>query len=275
MKKILVPVDNSMISKAAVLYAVGLAETVGAQVILLSVINASSSPNTLIKWRRLEEKMVVAEQEDVSRMISGVREETGTAVKIASSHVLGFPIEGMIDPFVRENSVDLVVMGTSGAKGVRKLMVGTHTASLIDHSNVPVVVIPRGAVFQKIRKIVYATDMAHLDNEIRTVTRFARRFDAAIEILYVTPEDHRRRNRKELEAILVRMTKYPKIRFNAIGNSDVTKGVNAFVTKQKAEVLAMFTHKLDFFEKLSGKSTTRKLAFRSQVPLLAFNKTNI
>jgi hypothetical protein len=37
----------------------------------------------------------------------------------------------------------------------------------------------------------------------------------------------------------------------------------------------LFTHKLDFYEKLFGKSVTRQLAFHSTVPILTFNKTNI
>jgi hypothetical protein len=40
-------------------------------------------------------------------------------------------------------------------------------------------------------------------------------------------------------------------------------------------MLAMFTHKLDFYEKLFGRSVTRQLAFHSSVPLLTFNKTTI
>lgn len=273
MKKILVPIDNSKVSKGAVLYAASLAAALPAEIILLSVINASNTPSTLINWRKLEEQLVSKEQKDALKMIKEVNEKTGTTVTISYKYVLGYPVEEMVEKFVKENSIDFVVMGTAGAKGVKKV-VGTNTASVIDMSSVPVVAVPKDASAQRIRKIVYATDMAHLDDEIKTVVKFAQLFDASIDILYVTDDKRRRKSRKELEAILIRIAKYPKIRLNTVVAPDIAKGVDAFVMKQKADMLAMFTHRLDFFEKLFGKSITRKLAFHSHVPLLAFNKSN-
>jgi nucleotide-binding universal stress UspA family protein len=274
MKRILVPIDNTRISKRAVVYAAGLAERLNAQVILLSVINASSTPNTLKNWRKLEEQLVSKEQEEVSRMIREVKTETGTSARLSYKYVLGYPVEEMVEQFVRDNGIDLIVMGTGGARGMKKIAVGTHTASVIDHSSVPVVAVPKNAPMTRIRKIVFATDMSYLDKEIKTIARFAKLFEAGVEVLYVTGENQRKRSRKELESILVRMARYPSIRFNTITGSDVAKGLHTFVTRNKADILAMFTHKLDLFEKLFGRSITRKLAFDSAVPLLAFNRTN-
>lgn len=273
MKKILVPIDNSRISKSAALYAIGLAEKVKAQIILLSVINASETQNTLLNWRKLLDQMIEKEDQDVSRMIQEIKAETRTTVKITHRYVLGFPVEEMVARFAGDNGINLIVMGTNGATGLKKIL-GTNTASVIDSSPVPVIAVPRDVEAPKIKKIVYATDMAHLDEEIKTVAQFAKTFDAGIEILYVTGENTKKRSRKELEAILIRMAKYKKIRFNTIEGEDVAKGVGAFVMKHKADLLAMFTHKLDTFEKLFGKSITRKLAFHASVPLLAINKTN-
>jgi hypothetical protein len=38
-------------------------------------------------------------------------------------------------------------------------------------------------------------------------------------------------------------------------------------------VLAMFTHEISFFEKVFDKSMTRRMAFHSRIPLLAFRQT--
>jgi nucleotide-binding universal stress UspA family protein len=272
--KILVPITNSKISKAGALYAANLASSLKADLFLLSVINASSTPNTLANWRKLEQQMVKNEKESIAGMIRQIKDETGTKVKISHKCVLGFPVEDMVDRFVRENCVDFVVMGTGGAQSLRKAIAGTNTASVIDHSTVPVLAVPKDATSQKIKKIVYATDMAHLDEEIKTVARFAKLFDAGIDILYVTGEGQKKRNRSELDSILIRMAQYPKIHINTIGENNIANGINSFVMKHKADLLAMFTHKLDFFEKVFGKSLTRKMALHSRIPLLAFNKTN-
>ena len=66
MKTILVLTDFSKLSKVAVSYAIGIAKKMEAKIILLSVINASSSSNTLMNWKKLEEEMVRDAQQDAA-----------------------------------------------------------------------------------------------------------------------------------------------------------------------------------------------------------------
>ena len=274
MKKILVPVDTSKVSKAAVIYAISLAETLGGEIILLSVINASSTSSALVSWRMIEQQMVSKEQEDVAKMLREIYEATGTTRKITHKHVLGFPVHEVINMFVAENKIDLVVMGTSGAHGLKKVLAGSNTASVIDTCSVPVVTVPITTSPKRIKKIVYATDMTRLDKEIKTIAGFARPFGADIEIVHLTPEGQKKRNRTELEQILIRMAKYPKIHLSVTKGVDIAKSLRVFAAKHKADMIVMFTHELAFFEKLLGKGNTRLVAFESTVPLLAFNRTN-
>jgi len=273
MKKILVPVDNSKVSKTAVLYAVNLAAILGGEIVLLSVINATSTSSTLSSWRLLEEQLVNEDREGVEKMLREVYKATGTSTKITHKHVLGFSVPEMIDRFVLDNKIDLVVMGTSGAKGLKKVLGGTNTAAVIDECSVPVITVPTATLAKRIRRIVYATDMTHLDEEIKLIANFARPFDAAIEVVHMTENGTRKRNRGELESILIRMAKYPRIHLNITKNIGIAKGLRAFASKHKADMIVMFTHELDFFEKLFGKGRTRQVAFESTIPLLAFNRT--
>lgn len=274
MKKILVPIDTSKVSKGAVIYAANLATTLGGEIILLSVINASSTSSTLINWRILEEKLVRRDRENVTKMLEEIREEIGSGMRITHRQALGFPVHEMINSFVIENKIDLVVMGTGGASGLKKLLTGTNTASVIDTSRVPVIAVPKTTKPKPIRKIIYATDMSHLDEEIKTIARFAKPFDADVEVVHLAGEGHRKRNRTELERILVRMARYRKIHLSVTRGVDIAGSLRALASKHKADLIVMFTHELDFFEKLFGKGNTRQVAFDSTVPLLAFNRTN-
>jgi nucleotide-binding universal stress UspA family protein len=274
MKKILVPIDNSKVSKSAVAYAINLAKSFGCEIILLSVINAGSNSGTLISWRILEEELVRNDRQDVTKMLQELRAETGSSLKITHKQALGFPVHEIINRFVVENGIDLIVMGTSGAKGLKKLLAGTNTASVIDTSSVPVIAVPKTAKPKNIRRIVYATDMSHLDDEIKTIARFAKPLDADIEVVHLSGESHRSRNRSELQTILVRMAKYRKIHLNVTGGVDIAKGLRALASKHKADLIIMFTHELDFFEKLFGRGHTRQVAYDSAVPLMAFNRKN-
>ena len=278
MKTILVPTDFSRLSKVGVSYAIGLAKKMNARILLLSVINASSSTNTLRSWKKLEEEMIKTAQQDADQLIKEVKTEA-EGVNISYCSVSGFPIEDMIDKFSVRNKVDLIVMGTKGATGLKKALMGSNATAVINNSSVPVVVVPEKARFRSIKKLIYATDVRNFQKEIRTVAGFAHFFDVSIQVLHVMGKGP---SIKKVESDmawisrekLIRMARYPKIKLHVLRNENIADAVNKFVSDEKADLLAMFTHRLDFYEKLLGRSVTRQLAFHSKVPMLTFNKTN-
>ena len=282
MKTILVPTDFSRLSKVGITYAISLAKKMDASVILLSVINAGASSNTLMNWKKLEEEMVNTAQQEADKFLGEIKSQ-GETVDISYCSLLGFPIADMIDQFAVKNKVDLIVMGSKGAKGLKKALLGSNATAVIDTSHVPLIVVPGEADFKQIKKLVYATDMQNLQKEIRVVARFARLFDAHIHVLHVIQGESSKKSGKQVErdkfqisneAALVSETKYPKIHLHLLENKNIADAVDTFVLDQKADLLVMFTHRLDFYEKLFGKSVTRQLAFHSKVPMLTFNKTN-
>jgi len=280
MKKILVLTDFSKLSQVAISYAIGIAKKMEANIILLSVINASSSSNTLMNWKKLEEEMVKGAQRDADELLAALKKEQGK-VKITYRSVLGFPLADMIDQFAVKNKVDLIVMGTKGATGLKKVTIGSNASAVIDKSSVPVVVVPGENAFKAIKKVVYATDYKNLVTEIKTVAKFAQYFNAPVHVLHVVKDSTKGemektgRNMEQMVRELIAAAKYSKIHFHVVKSDNTAKAVDKFVVDNKADMLTMFTHRLDFYEKLFGKSITRQLAFHSTVPLLTFNKTNL
>ena len=65
---------------------------------------------------------------------------------------------------------DLIIMGTKGASGLKKLLIGSNTVNVIAKTKVPVLVIPEVARFENFlnkgkNRIVLATDLDLLENE--------------------------------------------------------------------------------------------------------------
>lgn len=276
MMTLLVPTDFSKASKKAIMYAAELAKKIKARIILLNVVQANTSGETLLKWKRLEEEMVKIAREDGEQLLAEVKRKAGAKTPITFEYRLGYDFDKVVNRFVEENDVDLVVMGTHGATGLKKVLMGSNAASMINTSLVPVVAVPADAAFKPIKKIVYATDMVNLDEEIKTVTMFAALFTASVSVVHVTPATPDKKfNAEKLTKNLIKVSKYKKLTFSFVKNENITAGVNAFVAKQKPQLLAMFTHKLSAYEKFFGKGVTRKQAFNTTVPLLTFNKSTI
>jgi len=206
-----------------------------------------------------------------------IREEVKSNSEIAFHYTIGYPTHDIIETFARENKVDLIVMGTTGATGLKKFLFGSNTTLVINKSSRPVLAVPEEVEFKQITKIIYASDLTHLDDEIKILAAYASLFDASILVLHVTPL-HTTKEFEEIENTIPRLKEvanYPKISFHILKHDEPAEAIDNFVTDQKADMLAMFTHKLDFIEKLSQAGLTRQLAFHSHVPMLLFNKNTL
>ncbi len=271
MKRILVPIDFSAVSRDAAEYAAQLALKLGASIELLHVVTLASSSTKLMNWKKLEDEMIRTAQENAKEFLENFRHP----VNLNYTQRSGYPTQDVIEEFVKEQGIDLIVIGTHGASGLKKTLVGSNAASVINASSVPVLAIPAGYAFKGIQNIVYATSMTNLDHEVKALAAFARNFDSLITIVHISERHSGKRDFSNLKSILGRMAAYDKLQFEVIENARIEDGVSQMVEDQKPDVLAMFTHELDTYEKIFGKGVTRNIAFEVKVPLLAYNKTKL
>lgn len=273
---ILVPTDFSPLSRIAVFYAAGLARPLQANLVIAAVVNVNPSTETLLRSQRLEQELLSSIREEARKLLADIRQQIHDPLDISFETATGFPLDEQVENLVRRVKADLVIMGSRGASGLRRLLIGSNAVTVMNNSTVPVMIIPESVNYRKPERIVYATDLFSYRDEARTVITFARLFDAHVQLLHVLPR-HRKddRDTKAIEADLKSITGYDKISFAVIHHDDVATGVDQFVTQTGADILAMFTHHLDFYEKLLGRSVTRRLAFHGSVPLLTFNKTTM
>ena len=116
--------------------------------------------------------------------------------------------------------------------------------------------------------------MHALSNEVKILIQFAKLFNASIHILHIVSTDSKKKiDQLKIKNKLISKYNYPHITFHISVNDNVTEAIDEYVADAKADLLAMFTHKPTFFEKLLGKSVTREMAFHGWIPLLAIKKT--
>jgi len=187
--------------------------------------------------------------------------------------VSGSPVEDVVTDYAQHNDIDLIVMGTKGATGLKKVVFGSHAAAVINKSDIPVIVVPEFARFTNLKDVVYATDIANLKDELKTVVSIAKDFNATVHILHiVSAVGEEKLDKKQTVANLTKAMDYKKITFAVSLHDDAAEGIDQYVLEHKPDMLVMFTHELTFFEKIFGQSVTREMAFLSHVPLLTYKK---
>jgi nucleotide-binding universal stress UspA family protein len=142
--RILCPVDGSEFATRALRYAAAFARQYGAELTALTVrppmlaMGISAAPNLMVPPELPDDR-----ERTVAAFQKFVRDTTG----LADVRVLlrDGPVVGEILREAREWPANLVVMGTHGASGFERLVLGSVTEKVLRRSDVPVLTIPRHA----------------------------------------------------------------------------------------------------------------------------------
>lgn len=266
--KIAALTDFSNASTTAVNYAIWLAGKLSADVEILHVLEISTSENSLHNWKSIETALVQNAENRAARFLATI----GMNPRLSYKCLKG-KIDEAVSAYAVSNSIDMVVVGSKEDAALSKSLFGSNALKIINSCPVPVVTVPSEYKSNKIENILYATDMGHLDKEIKIVARFARSFDANITAEYFTNDEAASRDRSNLNEILCRMADYRKIKFHATAMVDVVNGIRSVVESLDADLVFMFTHERGIADKLLGRGITYDVAFNIHVPLITINRT--
>lgn len=274
MLNVLVPTDFSPLSKVAVQYAIQIASELKAKITLLHVIDLPKPTRVSMheKIRRLEEDTIRLAERDMHKLIKSVTKDLEEQLKLDQSIIQSTDFTGVLKKESKRLKTDLVVMGTKGATGLKKSLVGSNTTAVIETLDIPVLVVPDKAKFKGFRQIIYATDMRNLEKELKTIHVYAAQFGSTIHAVHVTGHGADLGSLETKMDKVVAKLKYKNVVTMVLMDEDIESALEQYIALCKADALTMFTHDINFFEKLFDRSYTRRMAFQSKVPLLSFKK---
>lgn len=275
MVNILVPTDFSQLSKSALKYAIKIANQLEGNVTVLHVMTMTRALRISMREKlvSLDHDLIGSAEAELEIMIKTLSEQYKTKEPIKYQVVRGAYFPSTLLREARRLHTGLIVMGTRGATGLTRAVLGSNTNSVIEVSHVPVLAVPEKADFKGFRNVVYASDLRKLEEELAILLRYTERFGSTIHLLHIIPPGEQV---GAVEARIERVLKgfsYKDIVTLVLVDNDVESALDQYVEVSKADVLAMFTHEISFLEKVFDTSTTRKMAFHSRVPLLAFKQT--
>jgi len=274
MVNILVPTDLSKLSKIAVQYAVKIASKVDGNVTLLHVINIVDPTRATMRQRviALERELFDAAKEDLDALAKDVSKTMKSNLPIGIKIVKGPSFNDAVKKEAKRLHTGLIVMGTRGASGLKKYVMGSNTASVIDVSRVPVLAVPELGTFKNFKNVVYASDLNHLEKELKTLIPYLEKFESTVHLIHVTQSLKAVSSIERKIESVVQKTGYKNVIVRVMVNKKVDEAIDHYVEVIKADLLTMFSHEHSFYEKLFDRSMTRKMAFQSKIPLLAFRQ---
>jgi nucleotide-binding universal stress UspA family protein len=271
MLNILVPTDFSDLSKVAMRYAIDMAKKMNGKVTLLHVIDTAQHASSMrLRLSSLIDELVKMAEEDFEAVLNEANKLNRGGKPIKYSIELGSTFVDAVAKFAKKHKANLIIMGTHGASGLKRVVMGSNTASLLEASNVPVLAIPSGSVFKKFRSVVYATDLLNTAKEFKTLLSIVSKEKPLIHIIHVAPDKKAATVAEgKIDKVVIK-SGYKNVLVRVLVNENTSAAINTYVKKLKVDVLTMFPHKHGFFEKLFKPSVTKQLSFLNNAPLLAF-----
>ena len=138
-KKILIPVDGSDYSVRAAEYGITIAKMLGAQVMVVYVIDdvAVEQVSKLSERENTEGELKQDGQRYINYVLGLAEKEN---VKAASLLAKGRPFEQIVH-LAKGLGIELIVMGTYGHRGADRILIGSVAERVIEYSPCPVLVV--------------------------------------------------------------------------------------------------------------------------------------
>ena len=140
LKKILVPFDGSGYSEKAFEKAVEIAEKFESELIVMTVLQSKIPDSAGVSIERLQE--LQDEQEDQATVMLRKLETEAKDKNIPFSiKIIHNPSssDGIVT-FAKNSNVDLIVMGSHGRTGFRKIVLGSVASGVVGHAKCPVLI---------------------------------------------------------------------------------------------------------------------------------------
>lgn len=278
MKTIIIPTDFSANADLALTLTLRINQEESCRFVFVNV-SQPEIPVSLTGQQHSEalENYTILQKDKLQKHIEALGVQATAKREIVYVVRLSPLVSESIAEIAEQYKADLIVMGTTGASGIKKLFFGSNASNTIQNSKVPVIAVPASYQGGKIEQIALATDLINPEPKISKVLEFARIFNANLQLVHVYP------NYPEM----VKLDAFPNRRFIAElreklayskmelffmqtrKENDIHGGLKEFVRVYKPDMLVMFTHKRSFWDKIFDGSRTEEVVYTTNVPLLA------
>lgn len=275
MKKILFPTDLSEASTKAFIYALHLADKSGAVITTLHVyrrpeVKAAGLPRTLEEFYATYDLEEFQNYKDSIPALRDIQKSSGFShVKV--NHVLksGKPVDTILK-VAGEEEADMIVMGTTGATGLKKIFLGSVAGQVLEQAACPVLAVPEKAIFDGvIDRIAFTTSYKEEEKKaLRKAIDILEPFHPEVHCINVDLA-HTDFHTHAMDKFKQDFKEEERLRFHVLDGNDIREMITSFLQENDIDILAMATHKRSFLDELFNYSKTKMMSYHADTPILS------
>lgn len=280
MNTILIATDFSLTAEHAATYICKLSKQVKPKRIILYYALENINPDRILITDILapSNDVIVAEREEAMKELTFLAEILKPLVS-SSVHLETICTDQTllkgINALIQEEKVDMVAIGISGKGNQNKNVIGSNTLRLMRECAAPLMVIPSKVNFKPAHKVMLAWD--HKDTNktlpVFQLTALVQALLAKLFVVYIDNNSYQTaaeivEESRDLHALLSNLN--PEV--HSPKQRSITDGLLQFVDEHDINIMVIVPKKASFLEEFFNRSSTQKIALRTEIPMLFMRK---
>lgn len=301
LKRILHPTDFSVSARPAFERAVILCERTGAELHLLHVTETlGSDPIRGAFDARLDEESFYARMynraDEEMQALSGEAEARGLRVKRVHSH--GTTPADVILDYAKEQALDLIVVGTHGRRGFRRMLAGSVAMEVVRRARAPVMTVSarsKKAADATFGRILVPVDFSShartalgcarslamsLGSELHVLHVIERPvfpafYEASVEMMYGNMEGMLDEARSELRHVIATIDELDVPTTIEVVHGNAVESILEVATAKRSDLIVLSTHGLTGIPRFFLGSVSERIIRTSSIPTLRIRTLEI
>ena len=274
MKKMIVPIDFSEVSRNAAIYAAQMSADIEDSEILLYHVYAKYTAGSDGSPLSPDDE---ARKTVTEAALNNIRKDLlyYTASKVSILAEEG-NLPNNLEILVRNADAQLVIMGISGSSKLDQILIGSNTLKVIRKISFPVLIVPPGSKYNRITKAVFASDFIDVEQTtpISSLRQILDIFRPELHVIHIDETqtkklgDNFKVEKEKMDKLLVGLN--PQYSF--LDTDNFLNGISNYVKEQKANLIITVPRWHNFLNEIFKTTHTEKLIYHTDVPILAIHE---
>ena len=166
-------------------------------------------------------------------------------------------------------------MGTKGASGLKKIIVGSNTGDVLTRVHCSTLVVPENAKYVKPKEIAFPTDFSSFYSIelLQPILEILDQYQASISVLHINKKGatlnlDQQINKGYLEDYFANNN----FNFHHLTNNSLESAIQSFVEKRKVNLITMVAKNLNYFQRILFHPTIKEISYHTDIPFLVLHE---
>jgi len=276
MKNILVPTDFSDNAWDALTYAIRMYDDIPCCFFILNTyeVNPSRLSSTMHQFgaRKVYDFLKDESKNELQKILKHLSDNMLNDKHIYKTVSKSGSLVPIVQDIVNKEHIDLIVMGTTGASGLKEVFMGSNTVKVVKYINTcPIISVPEKYVYEEPTKVVFATDFKNYlgEMELRCLINLQLIHNFKIHFLHVKKENElSEKQQYNIEVLKKNFSEDVFVIDKIESDTTLSKTIMDFAEDQKVNMICLVNHEHSFIETLTHEPVIKRVSFHSAIPLL-------